>query len=116
MSTPLTNATPSQLIVIDQSVSDFGAVIDQLPENIPYLLIDSKRDGIEQLNAALAGMTNLSAIHIISHGAPGSLQLGSTQLDSGNLPEYALSMERIGQSLAAEGDLLLYGCNVAEGE
>lgn len=115
MSTPLSNAPLSQLIVIDQAVSDYGVLIEQLPENIPYLLIDAKRDGIEQLSAALTGITNLSAIHIISHGASGSLQLGSTRLDSGNLPDYALSLERIGQSLAAEGDLLLYGCNVGEG-
>ena len=115
MSTSLSNASLSQLIVIDQAVNDYGALIEQLPDNIPYVLIDSNRDGIEQLSAALAGMTNLSAIHIISHGAPGSLQLGSTRLDSGNLPDYALSLERIGQSLAPEGDLLVYGCNVAEG-
>jgi hypothetical protein len=37
-------------------------------------------------------------------------------LDQGNLCSYQQSLQAIGQSLTANGDLLLYGCNVAQGD
>jgi len=65
---------------------------------------------------AAAAYTGLEAIHVISHGDAGGLWLGSTHLDNGNLADYAGPLSRLGASLAAGGDLLLYGCNVAAGE
>ncbi len=105
-----------QLTLIDQSVADHQALIEGLPEDMPYVLIESGRDGIAQLGAALAGRQDLSAIHVISHGAPGKLLLGNTWLDVGALQAQAPSLRLIGESLAPAGDLLLYGCKVAEGE
>ena len=42
--------------------------------------------------------------------------LGSTQLDTASLPLYATALQSTGQSLSKDGDILLYGCNVAQGE
>ena len=36
-------------------------------------------------------------------------------LDSGNLDAYGLQLASIGSALTAIGDILLYGCNVAQG-
>ena len=45
------------------------------------VLIDASRDGVAQISQALAGQHDIDAIHIISHGADGILELGSTMLD-----------------------------------
>ncbi len=42
-------------------------------------------NGVEQITQLLANYTNISAVHIISHGGPGSLQLGAMELNSDNL-------------------------------
>jgi hypothetical protein len=52
---------------------------------------------------------------VFSHGAPGQLWLGDTLLNAGNLAEHSQGLSAIGDALSANGDLLLYGCQVADG-
>ena len=61
-------------------------------------------------------MLRQMAIHLLSHGAPGSLVLGAAVLNSANLADYSTSLAQIGSHLTGTGDLLIYGCNVAQGE
>ena len=49
---------------------------------IDVVLIDGTRDGVEQISDALARYHDLHAIHIISHGVDGAVDLGSTLLTS----------------------------------
>ena len=51
----------------------------------------------------------------MSHGSAGQLYLGSTILNDASLGDHAEALTTIGDSLTDAGDLLLYGCNVAEG-
>ena len=46
----------------------------------------------------------------------GSLQLGNTHLDGSTLDDYAGQLRTWGASLSENADILLYGCNVADGE
>src|SRR6266511_4883597 len=52
---------------------------------------------------------------IVSHGSEGSITLGSTILDQGNVASYADALAQIGAALAPDGDIMLYGCDVAGG-
>ena len=58
---------------------------------------------------------NLDAIHIVSHGDVGELSLGSTKLNQNTLNSYANGLITWRDSITDNGDILLYGCNVAEG-
>ncbi|OHE06177.1 DUF4347 domain-containing protein [Sulfurimonas sp. RIFOXYB12_FULL_35_9] len=53
---------------------------------------------------------------LFSHGASGSLDLGNITLDNQTLQNYHEILAQIGSSLSQNGDILLYGCNVAEGQ
>jgi hypothetical protein len=64
----------------------------------------------------LQGRSGIDAIHIISHGSQGALYLGSTLLNSSNLADYQCQLASIGSALTETGDILLYGCNVAQGD
>ncbi|GAA3567052.1 hypothetical protein GCM10022265_16050 [Marinobacter xestospongiae] len=66
----------------------------------------------QQLNA----YQDLNAIHLISHGGEGSLYLGNEQLTSATLDQHATFLHSIRDALADDGDLLLYGCDVASGD
>src|SRR5262249_57196937 len=57
----------------------------------------------------------LEAIHIVSHGSAGRVVLGATSIDDNDLAGHEAELSRIGASLTANGDLLLYGCDVASG-
>ena len=56
---------------------------------------------------------SLNEIHIVSHGNSGKLFLGNTILDSESLSRYKDELNSWGDYLEEDGDILLYGCNVA---
>ena len=72
--------------------------------------------GLEQITVALASRSGINSIHIISHGSPGSLQLGATKLSLTNLRTYAKQLQQWSAALADSAEILLYGCDVAAGE
>jgi hypothetical protein len=103
----------SPLIVIDSRVTDWKSLINDVNPNTTILVLDPTRDGLTQI--AEANYTNIDAIHILSHGNVGSLELGSSTLDSRNLGDYHAQLTSIGNALSPDGDILLYGCHVAQG-
>jgi Ca2+-binding RTX toxin-like protein len=111
----MTTAT-RKIAFIDSRVADYPTLIDGLAEGTEWFLLDAGTDGIRQMESILSGYTDLEAIEVISHGSPGRLYLGSTVLDSGNLSAYQSSLHAISSSLCETGDILLYGCSVAQGE
>ena len=103
------------IIFFDQGVVNYETLIADLPTDSVWFLLNSEQDGIEQMQAVLTDYSDLDAIHIISHGSEGSIVLGATVLNSENLVAYSESLAAIGTSLTATGDILLYGCDVAQG-
>ncbi|MDD1605124.1 MAG: DUF4347 domain-containing protein, partial [Methylococcaceae bacterium] len=115
MTTTLTTNTNS-LIIIDSQVTDWQSLVGNVSPDTIILILDPTRDGISQIAELVANYSNLDAIHIISHGSTGSLLLGSSTMDSGNIADHASQLTSIGNALSDSGDILLYGCNVAEGD
>lgn len=99
----------------DSAVLGYEEIIQSLPTEAGWAVLDHSGDGIKQISAVLARYSDLDSIHIISHGAPASLFLGSAVLDSSNIDQYRDELEQIGRSLVASGDILLYGCELAAG-
>ena len=100
---------------IDARINDYQALISSLQTSDKWALLDAKMDGLDQMATALAQVKNLASIHIISHGAESALILGSSALNLANIHSYQTQLAAIGASLAPQGDLLLYGCNVVTG-
>jgi hypothetical protein len=106
------------LVFIDLSVEDAQSLMSGVVPGAEVILLDSRRNGVEQITAALAHRPGINRIHLVSHGGPGSLQLGATQLTLENLDATA---DALGQWFATTNssqnppEILLYGCRVAEG-
>ncbi len=102
--------TVSQIIFMDSAVdASFPLKNADLP-GVAVVVLDTARDGIQQITDILSGYSNLSAIHIISHGAPGQVTLGAATLSLSLMNGYADDLTAWGASLTQEGDILLYGC------
>ena len=114
--------SPDELVIIDTNTPDYQTLLDDIIKNttkgqvIKFILLDSNRDGIEQVSETLAEYQDLGAVHIISHGSDGSAQLGNTQLDSDSLFSYSESIASWGTAFSDSGDLLFYGCNLTATE
>jgi len=104
------------IVFVDSRVSNYQSLIDSLTEPAEVLVLDGESDGLAQMAADLKGRTSIDAIHVISHGSVGALYLGRTVLDGGNLANYQSQLASIGSALTETGDILLYGCNVAQGD
>jgi Ca2+-binding RTX toxin-like protein len=100
------------ILFVDSRVNPADLAISADTE---LIALDATRDGVAQIRDAVRGMTGLDAIHVVSHGAAGALLLGSTLLTDDNVGSYQSQLREIGLSLNDGGDLLLYGCNVAQG-
>jgi len=80
------------------------------------IILNPTSDGIGQITSALTQHQSPQSLHIISHGAPGTLHLGATQINSHNLEDYRHQLQQWARAFSDKPDILLYGCNVASGE
>ena len=110
----LTADSSKEVYFIDASLSDVQTLIDAVPVDADVYLVQAGVDGYAFMAETLAGQSGITAIHVLGHGAVGEAQLGSVTLSDANLDAYSAQLAAIGQALTAEGDILLYGCNVAE--
>ena len=76
----MSTASPDTITFIDGGLADIDALIAGLPAGSRYFVLDPARDGVRQMADALADYPGLQAIHVISHGAPGSLRLSGGDL------------------------------------
>jgi len=112
-----------QIAFVERGAADPRALIDAAGpadgpgsvSNLEVVTIDSDGDGIAQITDYLLDARDIAAIHVFSHGASGSLQLGGARLDSDALDAYATQLAVWGEALAEDADILLYGCSVADG-
>jgi hypothetical protein len=111
----------NELVFIDAGAPNYQQLVDDLTRavdqgrNIEIVVLDSDRDGIEQITEALNRYRNLDAVHVISHGDDSSLQLGNRQLDQNTLRRNAHVIQSWSDAFNEDADLLLYGCDLAGG-
>ena len=110
-------ATSNDIIFIDTNVVAYDILVQEWQGKGTIVLIDGSADGVDQVRLALAGQSNIGAIHIVSHGTEGAFFLGTTRVDSEALnTSLAGTFAAIGRSLSANGDIFLYGCDVGAGD
>ncbi|MEZ2301618.1 MAG: DUF4347 domain-containing protein, partial [Microcoleus sp.] len=110
-----TQVLGSAIAFIDRLVTDYQSLIAGVTPGTEVVVLDGNRDAIDQITEVLGDRTNIDSIHIVSHGAPGSLQLGKTRLCADNLESYAEKLQQWRSALTPRAEILIYGCNVASG-
>ncbi|CAH2573161.1 hypothetical protein PRNO82_02570 [Planktothrix rubescens] len=91
-----------QIIFVDSSVQDYQSLINNADA--------------AQITNALANQKDISALHILSHGSEGSLNLSTEALNSHNLEKFSPQIKQWGKALTENADILLYGCEIGKGE
>ncbi|MEH6909626.1 MAG: DUF4347 domain-containing protein [Oceanicoccus sp.] len=100
--------------VSDEILSFFDAEGNQT-HSLRIVVLDQQSDGLDQISALLADYSDLSALHVVAHGAAGSMRLGNSAVSSDTISRRQQQLQDWGSAFADDGDILLYGCNVAEG-
>lgn len=111
------SARTSRLLVIDPAVVDYQQLFTGLRPGYEVLVLDGQCDGMAQISERLARSIKagrpLESLHVLSHGSPGTLYLGESELSLKTLAVYGKQLEQWGAAVDA---LVLYGCNVAAGD
>ncbi|MCU0569732.1 MAG: DUF4347 domain-containing protein [Oculatellaceae cyanobacterium Prado106] len=109
----------SSLVIIDTSVRDMEYFVAQVEDRFQVVFLTGDRDGLEQITEILAQHPDVEQVHLITHGSPGCLRLGNSQLDrERSLQSRALIQQWFQGSRLQENRcpaLLIYACQVAAG-
>ncbi|RYY76393.1 MAG: DUF4347 domain-containing protein [Gammaproteobacteria bacterium] len=111
-------AATHSLVFVDTHVADYQRLVDDIlnnpdNKNIEIIFLDQNQDGITQITQSLSLYTNITSIHLISHGVPGELQLGSTVLNGNTIAQFINELASWQTNLTSEADILIYGCDLA---
>ncbi|MBU6493264.1 MAG: DUF4347 domain-containing protein, partial [Burkholderiales bacterium] len=107
-------AADKQVVFINSNVTDLQTLVGGLPAGTQYVVLDATRDGLSQIEQYLQAHSGVSAIHLVSHGSDGNVQVGSTWLNQGDIAAYSAELTQIGAAMRPGGDFLIYGCDVAQ--
>ncbi|TDO96026.1 VCBS repeat-containing protein, partial [Marinomonas balearica] len=105
-----------EVVFIDSNIENYQTLIESIDEGIEVQLIDGNQDGLAQIAMWADTHSGYDAIHILSHGSEGQIDLGSATLNSESITSYSDELRLLGNSLNEKGDLLLYGCEVSQGD
>lgn len=103
-----------EVAFIDTQVTDWQVLARNIPTGIEVILLDATQDGLAQIAAWAKSHTGYDALHILSHGNRGTLYLGTTLLNDSTFVQYQPILSEIGNAITEDGDVLLYGCHVAQ--
>jgi len=117
-------ANQATVVVIDPGVESYQMLVDGVVDGAKVFVLDAHRDGVQQITELLqtlkSEVQNGIALHIVSHGAPGTLYLGNGELSLINLDRYVEELKSWFKSKSniqhPTSELFLYGCNVAAGD
>jgi hypothetical protein len=113
-------ARQHEVVFVDIATPDYQALIDDIRSHssaehqVEVILLDRSADGISEITDALSDRKDITAVHIIGHGADSAVELGKDTLNFESLLENATQIKSWGNALAPGADLLIYGCDVAQ--
>ena len=105
-----------ELFLRDSGVDDYQTIINAIDSSKSIYLIDSNENGFLKMQSILQSQQDVDAVHIIGHASAGQVVLGNSILNTDTINSFSTALQSIGNSLTQNGDLLFYGCNLAQGE
>lgn len=104
-----------ELLIVDPGVEDASVLLDGRRADVEVLHLAPDGRGLEQIAALLSGRRGIATLHILSHGEPGILLLAGERIDVPALVMRPAVLADIAGALAADAQVMLYGCSLAAG-
>jgi hypothetical protein len=103
------------LLFIDAAIDDSQLFAQGVAAATEVHWLQPGLDAIDQITQTLLGRSGIASLQIMSHGQAGGIQLGTSWLNSQTLTNAAAAIQSWGTAFTTGADILLYGCNVAQG-
>ncbi|MCP4994071.1 MAG: DUF4347 domain-containing protein, partial [Gammaproteobacteria bacterium] len=117
-----TEIQTTELVLVDTATDGYQQLVEDLlaqtdeSRHLEVVLLDSERSGIDQISETLLAYQELDAVHLISHGSDGTINIGNTTLNAEVLDQNSIKIGAWSEAFSETGDLLIYGCNLAASE
>ncbi|MFB2687161.1 DUF4347 domain-containing protein, partial [Shewanella mangrovisoli] len=108
-------ADNSILTVIDPGVDDWEVIADAVRAG-DILVLRQDAPPLQQIIDKLKAMGQVKVLNIISHGNDGEIYLTDEKVSLANLQAHQEELKELGSLLAADGQMLLFGCDLAKSE
>jgi len=108
-----------EIVFIDQSTPDFQLLVQDLTSNssktshYEVVVISSSEDGLALITETLANYRDVDAVHLVSHGSDGNVNLGDAVLNHESFAQNQQEIATWAEAFSVGGDLLIYGCDFA---
>ena len=102
------------LYLIDPGVDAIDILRSALPAGALQQTLQRGDDLLRQILQILPEQ-GVGSLHLFSHASPGQLDAAAGLLALDSLPAQAARLAAIGERLGVQGEILLYGCNLAAG-
>ena len=115
---PTLNKGRKEVVFIDNSLTSYKTLEEAIKAGIEIQEIDHGSSGLAQLAAWASTHSGYDAVHLVSHGSAGVIYLGSDTLTNEAMTsaQARTALVDLGQALKADGDVLVYSCDVGEGD
>jgi hypothetical protein len=106
------------LIFVDTHIDQYQRLLAHAQPDADVVLLSSEVDAVVQITQELTQRSFVESVHIVAHGAPGRLTVGTTELSLDTLATYASYLKQwfASKTEAIAPSLVLYGCNVGSGD
>ncbi|WP_394780778.1 Ig-like domain-containing protein [Undibacterium sp.] len=104
-----------QILFIENNIDNLQQLVQGAAAGTEIHILDASQDGLQQMATILAGRHDIDALHILTHGNEAAVNLGSLTLTSANMSAHTADLHSIGSALKPGADILLYGCDLAQG-
>lgn len=110
------HAAGREILLVDAGVDDAEILLAGLRPGLHVERLSATANPVDAIGFALADKRDVKAVHILSHGAPGTLLLGGQHVDAAAVAARPQTVAQIRSVLAEDAEIVLYGCSVAEGD
>ena len=100
---PAQNGGRKEVAFIDTAVADYQSLVAGVRAGVEVVLIDASQNGLTQMAEWSQSHCGYDAIHVLSHGAEGTLLLGRDTVTQASLANAGVQAElaHLGQALTA---------------
>ncbi|OSQ40874.1 DUF4347 domain-containing protein [Thalassospira mesophila] len=100
-----------EVALIDTTIEGYEKLAAGFSSDVTVITFQS--DGsLSQIADLLSSYSQIDAVHLVSHGSIGAINLGGTVIGIDDLSGQSDALAEIGTHLTETGDILLYGCDV----
>ncbi|WP_374245138.1 DUF4347 domain-containing protein, partial [Zoogloea sp.] len=105
----------TSIVFVDGQLPNARVLAGNVATGAQVIVLAPGSNALQQIQDAVAGRSDLQSIHILSHGSQGDITLGDLHINRNTVAAHTDALAAIGSSLAATGDILIYGCDIGAG-